>query len=339
MKIKIFTLASIVLLSIFSSCEKIAFDKKADTKPIATFNYLWEQVNQKYVYLEYKNVDWDSIYIVYRPMIRNDIGEDSLFLILGNMLNELRDGHVNLISAFNKSRYDITMLGAVNINPRLIKEKYLGENYYSTGGFAHNFIRDGEIAYIRYSSFGDSQITEYELDYIMEKYANTKGMIIDIRQNGGGYATNVFTLLSRFTFSDTKIYETQIKKGLGQDNFTILEDVYVKANDKKKYNKKLAVLIDRGSYSASSFFAVSTYAYDNIFLVGDYSGGGLGLPNGGQLPNGWTYRMSITRTMAVDGKNYENGVAPDYRVLLNPNAYSSFSDNIIEFAADKLLEN
>ncbi|MCK9255451.1 MAG: S41 family peptidase [Bacteroidales bacterium] len=336
MKFKIFSII-LMFIIVFSACEKIAFDKKAENSNISNFNYLWEQVNQKYAFLEYKNVDWDSIYVAYRPLISNDISEDSLFTVMGKMLNELKDGHVNLISPFNISRYDITMLGPVNINMRLIKENYLLDNYYSTGSFVHNFIRNGDIAYIRYSSFADSQITDYELDFLIEKYKDTKGMIIDIRQNGGGYVTNVPMLLSRFTHEDTKIYETQIKTGVGKDNFSVLEDVIIKSNDKKKYNKNLAVLIDRGSYSASSFFAVSTYAYDNIFLVGDYTGGGLGLPNGGQLANGWPYRFSITRTIAIDGKNYENGVKPDYYIILNPNLNAI--DNVIEFAADKLLEN
>ena len=64
----------------------------------------------------------------------------------------------------------------------------------------------------------------------------------------------------------------------------------------------------------------------------------MGLPNGGQLPNGWTYRFSITRTIAVDGGNYENGVPPDYRVILDDDADETGIDNVIEFAADKLLE-
>ncbi len=338
MKIKIFSIVLIFIIAL-SACEKLAFDKKIDGSNISTFNYLWEQVGQKYAFLEYKEVDWDSIYFVYRPMVDNEISEDSLFKVMATMLNELKDGHVNLISPFNLSRYDITMLGPVNIDTRLIKEKYLKDDYYSTGGFVHTAIRNGDIAYIRYESFADSQITDYQLDYLMDKYENTKGMIIDIRQNGGGYAINVPILLSRFTHEDTKIYETQIKTSASEDGFSVLEDVYVKSKDKKKYKQKVAVLIDRGSYSASSFFAVSTYAYDNIFLVGDYTGGGLGLPNGGQLPNGWTYRFSITRTIAVDGKNYENGVKPDYYVILNPNAYNNGIDNVIEFAADKLLEN
>jgi hypothetical protein len=97
------------------------------------------------------------------------------------MLNELRDGHVNLFSQFNISRYDITMLGPVNINTRIIKENYLGSDYYSTGPFAHNFIHNDSIGYIRYGSFSNSIITNYELDFLLERYKGTKGLIIDIQ--------------------------------------------------------------------------------------------------------------------------------------------------------------
>ena len=99
------------------------------------------------------------------------------------------------------------------------------------------------------------------------------------------------------------------------------------------------MLIDRGSYSATSFFAVCTQGYHNIKLFGDYSGGGLGLPNGGILPNGWTYRFSITRTIALDGGNYENGVPPEVRVLLDPACTAQGIDNVIETAADWILSN
>ncbi len=322
----------------FYSCEKIAFEKKTETDPITTFNYLWNEVNTKYAFLEYKNIDWDSIYVIYRPMVGSDISDDSLFNIMGQMLNELRDGHVNLFSQFDISRYDITLLGPENINSRIVKENYLKTDYQTTGSFIHNFIRDKKIGYIIYPSFSNSLITDFELDYLIDKYAETEGLIIDIRQNGGGYVSNVFKLLSIFTFTDVKAYETQVKTAPGQDCFSVLEEVFIKSEDRKKYAGKVAVLTDRGSYSASSFFSVCTYAYDNVFLVGDTTGGGLGLPNGGQLPNGWTYRFSITRTIAVDGGNYENGVPPDYTVILDDNADQTGIDNVIEFAADKLLE-
>jgi C-terminal processing protease CtpA/Prc len=193
-----------------------------------------------------------------------------------------------------------------------------------------------KIGYIRYSSFG-GVISNYDLDFILERYKSTEGLIIDIRQNGGGAVSNVFMLLSRFVHDNRLLYETQVKNGPEPDDFSSLEKVYAESNSEQKYYKRVAILTDRGSYSASSFFSVCTYALDKVFLVGDTTGGGLGLPNGGQLPNGWTYRFSITRTLAVDGQNYENGVPPDYTVILSEESVNQGEDNVIEFAVERLI--
>ena len=327
-----------LIIIFLCSCEKIIFKNDPENNPIENFEYLWNQMNEKYAFFDVKKVDWDSIYKIYRPRVNNQINNDELFNIMGGMMNELKDGHVNLISSFNVSRYDITLLGEQNINLRLIKEKYLKEDYYSTGSFNHNFIENGRVGYIRYSSFGDSHIKDYELDFIFERYKDTDGLIIDIRQNGGGYVTNVFKLISRFSSGNVVLYRTQIKSGEGKDDFTELEEVSATNNNKLKYLGKVAVLTDRGTFSAASFFAVCTYAYDNIFLIGDTTGGGLGLPNGGQLPNGWTYRFSITRTIAVDGNNYENGVPPDYTVILSEESVRAGIDDVIETAVNKILK-
>jgi C-terminal processing protease CtpA/Prc len=321
-----------------SSCEKLVFDDEISNTPESNFNYLWNEINTKYAFLDYKQVNWDSIQGVYQPKIHPDMSNDSLFEVLGGMMNELRDGHVNLMSPFNVSRYDITLLGPQNINTRIIKTHYLKSDYYSTGGFAHNFIREGDVGYIRYPSFSGSSISNYQLDYLYDRYKDCKGIIIDIRQNGGGYVSNVFSLLSLFSDDERHLYDTQIKSGPGADEFTLMESVYANSPRENVFTGKVAVLTDRGSYSASSFFSTCTYAYDDVFLVGDTTGGGLGLPNGGQLPNGWTYRFSITRTIAVNGKNYENGVPPNYTVILSEDADETGIDNVIEFAADKICE-
>ncbi|MDR2010499.1 MAG: S41 family peptidase [Bacteroidales bacterium] len=321
------------------SCESYFFEEQIQNTPEENFRYLWNEINEKYSFFDVKQIDWDSIYSVYQPMIRQSMSDGELFSVLGSMLNQLKDGHVNLISPFNVSRYDISLLGKENINERLVKEKYLGNDYFSTGSFRHNYIMNGNIGYIRYSSFSDSQITNYELDFILKKYKGTEGLIIDLRQNGGGYVSNVFRLLSRFSNKEKILYTTQIKSGTGRNDFSDLEVVSSTSGSGEKYFNKVAVLIDRGTFSASSFFALSTYAYDNMFLVGDTTGGGLGLPNGGQLPNGWTYRCSVTRTIAADGNNYENGVPPDYTVILSDYSVSQGIDNVIEFAAEKILEN
>ena len=167
-------------------------------------------------------------------------------------------------------------------------------------------------------------------------------MIIDMRQNGGGSIANVANLLSIFDNHKQLLYKTQVKKGPGHDEFTDYQEVYAADSSilgkNNAYTKPVAVLIDRGSYSATSFFSVCTQGYDNIKLFGDYTGGGMGLPNGGTLPNGWTYRFSTSRTIAPDGQNYENGVPPDVRVILDPVATALGLDNVIETAADWIMQ-
>lgn len=327
---------------VLASCERAFMEKDEPSDPVSVFDYLWNKVDQQYAFFDVKGINWDSVYEVYRPKVDDQISNDSLFRVCAAILNTLRDGHTNLISSFDVSHNDSVfykMYAEKNINDKVVALNYLTINYHTTEGFAHNAIRDGKVAYICYSSFMDD-FSEDALKYLVDYYKNCDGMILDMRQNGGGSLDNIRMLLSIFDNHKQPLYASQIKSGPKHDDFTELQTVY--ATDscilETPYTKPVAVLIDRGSFSATSFFALCTMGYDNIRLFGDYSGGGLGLPNGGALPNGWTYRFSITRTIALDGQNYENGVPPDERVILDPACTAQGIDNVIEAAADWIMQ-
>ena len=334
----------IVLAFAFTSCERAFMEKDEPSNPVNVFDYLWNQVDQQYAFFDVKNMDWDSVREVYRPMVNDNMSNDSLFRVCAAMLNTLQDGHTNLISGFDVSRNDSVyykMYAEKNIDENVVLLNYLTVNHHTTGSFMHNAIRNGAVAYIRYSSFSD-YISEGSLKYLVNRYKNCKGMVIDLRQNSGGSISNIAALLSIFDNHKQPLYQCQAKSGPAHDAFADAVTVYAADSSilgkNNAYTKPVAVLIDRGSYSATSFFAICTMAYDNIRLFGDYSGGGLGLPNGGVLPNGWTYRFSTTRTLAIDGRNYENGVPPDVRVLLDPACTAQGVDNVIEVAAAWILE-
>jgi len=334
---KILFTCLIITLVMFTSCEKLVFSPDISSDPITTFEYLWDKVDQQYAYFDVKNVDWDDIYLEYGSKIHAGLSDDSLFFYLGAMLNELEDGHVNLLSEFNISRFDICKLGPKNIDYRFIQDHYLGTDYYSTGPFRHDFIANGQVAYVRYSSFS-SNFSDGNMLYIFDRYADTDGLILDLRQNGGGYITNINKLLSYFTDSEKIIYTSCIKSGPGHNEFSEDDINYATPYDTVlHYTKPVAVLTDRGSYSATSMFSLATLELDNLFLVGDTTGGGLGMPNGGQLPNGWTYRFSITRTLTLDSLNYENGIPPDYYAVLDSSDMQQGYDTVIEKALDVLL--
>ena len=329
---------TVVLLA---SCEK-AFIRNGDESATAVFEYLWNRVDSQYSLFDVKEVDWDSIHEVYRQKVTDGMSDDSLFRVLARMLNTLNDGHVNLIAPFDISRSEEIFLqtyGRRNIEPNIVMLNYLGADYHSAGGFAYKGLRGDSVIYIRYSSFSNSASTA-TLNMIVKRYPHASGMILDMRQNGGGSVENIWNILALMPARHTLLYSTQIKSGPGHEEFSELEKVYSSFDngDYEPYCKMVVVLTDRGSYSATSFFALCTKAYDNMITLGDTTGGGLGLPGGGELPNGWVYRFPLTRTIAPDGKNYENGVPPDTLVILDPAATAAGKDNVIESAAEMILK-
>lgn len=321
----------------FLSCEKAILKKAGDSESAReNFDYLWEQVDKRYVYFDHKNVDWDATYNKYVTRIYEGMSEDSLFNVMGAMMDELRDGHVNLISPFNISVYDFSFLGPENIDERVVKEFYLGEDRTITGPFTHNFLAGKDVGYIRFRSF-PGYVNSVQLDYILDKYKDTKGLIFDIRQNGGGAVNDGYEILRRFIDKRTLVYRSRGKTGPGHNDFGEIEDSYLSPSGSVKYLKKIIVLTDRGTYSSGSFFSLMAKAIDNMVIMGDTTGGGLGLPNGGQIPNGWTYRCSITQTLDIDGNNYENGMPPDIRVIVDEQNLINGIDDVIEAAIKEIL--
>ncbi|SDM13150.1 Tricorn protease C1 domain-containing protein [Catalinimonas alkaloidigena] len=335
MKPRFFPALLLPVVALLSACETLFFEEPVSSKPNETFAYLWKEIDEKYAFFDVKRVDWNEIYANYAPRVTEGMSDDSLFQVLGSMMNELHDGHVNLVSDFNISRFDVALLGPKNIDGRVITEHYLGDDYYITGPFVHDFIANGDVGYVRYASF-EGDIEAKHLDFILNRYARTQGLILDLRQNGGGSVHNVYNLLNRLTDQEAILYTSAIKSGPDHDAFSKAETVRSKPKGDTQYTQPVMVLIDRGSYSATSFFATATKALDNLVLVGDTTGGGMGLPNGGQLPNGWTYRFSITRTLAHDGQNYENGVPPDVYVVLDQADVARGVDTVIERALQEI---
>ena len=324
----------LAILPFFTSCEKMFFEPNLEsTNPQKNFEYLWNECNEKYSYFDLKKIDWDKVKMEYEAKLYDEMSEDSLFNVMGGMLRELRDDHTNLKSNFNVSYFGVKHLGQDNFDWRIIEDHYLPKDLYRSGLFRHDFIDNGNIGYIRFPAF--KEINDVSFDFVLNRYKDTKGLILDLRENGGGAVTDVFKILSRFIETKTLVYYSRIKSGKGHNDFSNDEPAYVSPYDGIRYKNKVAVLTDRGTYSAGSFTSLATKALPNMILIGDTTGGGLGLPNGGQLPNGWTYRFSITQALTLDkNPEYENGVPPDIQVLFDWNDLTK--DEILERAIVEL---
>lgn len=328
----------IVVLVVFFmySCEKLFMEPDASTDPESVFEEIWEFADRHYSFFEYKDVDWNEVYDRYRPDVHENMGDVELFDLCADMLYELKDGHVNLLSSFDRSRnWEWFLNSPENFYYSIIERNYYNNRQRYIGPL--EYIDMGDIIYIYYRSFANT-ISDSHMDIIISNLEGKQGVIIDVRNNGGGSPDNARRLAGRFTNYSRFAGENWIKYGPGHEDYRV-ERVYVDPYDGKRFNGKVVVLTNRKSYSATTYFTQYMSVLPNITLVGDTTGGGGGLPAFRDLANGWLLRVSSSRFYSPDGVNIESGIPPDIRIDIDEEeAFAQGVDQIIEKAIEIILE-
>ena len=87
-------------------CEKMMMEDAPQGSAEESFDYLWERIDQQYSFFDVKDVDWQMVYDTLRPKVYDKMPKEQLFSIMAEMLNTLKDGHVNLIATFDASHSD-----------------------------------------------------------------------------------------------------------------------------------------------------------------------------------------------------------------------------------------
>ncbi len=299
--------------------------------PYGNFDALWTIMDEHYSFFDYKQVDWDEVRGRYRAKLTRDMTSQELFELCGDMLKELRDGHTNLIASHDVSRYWIWEQYPVNYDERLIDEHYLNFNYKQASGIKYAILPNN-YGYMRYASFSSS-IGDGNLDLVFSYLSTADGLIIDVRSNGGGYLTNVETLVGRFIDQRTHVGRIQHKTGPGHNDFSEPFDYYFEPTKNHiHYQRPVVILANRGSFSATNNFVSIMRHLPQVTIVGDTTGGGSGLPFTSELPNGWRIRFSSCPITDVDGTVTEFGVAPDVRVDLLDADAAQGRDTMLETA-------
>lgn len=246
-------------------------------------------------------------------MVKDETNFVELYSICAAMLDELKDGHVNLVSTFNTSYYRKWWTDyPQDFRLRTIEENYLDFNYLTTNGISYKVIAD-TVGYMYYPSFSYN-IGEVNLDYILAFLHNTKGLIIDIRDNGGGNLTNIKTIVSRLIEKRVKGGQIQHKTGPGHNDFSEPYEYWYEPCDTSRHipylNRPVAVLTNRSCYSAANDFVSVMKTLPNVEIIGARTGGGGGLPFNSEMPIGWGVRFSACPLSSPGGEITEFGIDP-----------------------------
>jgi carboxyl-terminal processing protease len=192
-------------------------------------------------------------------------------------------------------------------------------------------MRPDGLAYIQITTFGDNTTRELRqaLDTLMAQ--KPKGIILDLRYNGGGYLDTSVEVASEFIGEGVILYE-QYGDGTRQ--------AYEAIPGGRATDIPLVVLINEGTASASEILAGAIQDYGRGKLVGTVSYGKGSVQNWVPLSNNQgAVRVTVAKWLTPKGRAiHKQGLTPDFVVEITEDDIKANRDPQLEKAVEVLLE-
>lgn len=189
------------------------------------------------------------------------------------------------------------------------------------------------IGYVQISSF--YEVTGDQFVNAIEDLESQgmEGMIVDLRDNGGGLLDIAVSMLD-YMLPAGKIVYTEDKDGNVTSEYNSTDD--------EQFTKPLAILVNGYSASASEIFAGAIKDYGIGILVGTTTYGKGIVQRMFPLKDGSAIKLTIAKYFTPNGNDiHKIGIVPDVEVELDVEAYRESDgeqDNQLQAAIDTVLE-
>ena len=298
------------------------------------------------------------------------------------LTKDLIDGHFAMLLTGDPLGYIYPAMGRMPLTevieglrlPLIVRQNYLTENlaYHvlEEESEFHGFVAivgkipfsqnssDGEILYFYFSSFEWTGIMGWDsphrdslleiFDYFSQNLhsPNTRGVIVDVRGNRGGYISDLQLIWGQmFSSQAHKIGYSKQKTGDGRLDFGPLLPINIPRHpsNRRNLNVPLILLVNNWSVSSSELSALFVRSFANGTVVGSRTFGGLGA-----LINNWVWNAGQFSTLGItlaytpsvqnldlNKESWEGrGVPPDVAVPFNEAEFLSGIDARLERALE-----
>jgi carboxyl-terminal processing protease len=190
---------------------------------------------------------------------------------------------------------------------------------------------ENQIGYVDINTFGDQTTPELRnaLDELLKQ--NPRGLIIDLRNNSGGYLTTSVEVTSEFVEDGVVLYEVY---GDGR------RETHRVLGNGRATEIPLVVLINEGSASASEILAGALQDYGRAKLVGVKSYGKGSVQNWMPLSNDQgAARVTVAKWLTPNEQAIDNhvGLTPDVVVEMTQEDFEAERDPQLDAAMETLL--
>lgn len=326
----------IILTLLFAHIGLCAFGQ---SKSEQNFEVFWQTFRDNYAFFKLKNVNWDSTYRQYRPLITPKTTEKELIAIFTEMVKPLNDGHIAiekndevLFSGKGTRNYFRTEFAGVEAQFWQNVETLLSQNGFTAmktaGPVLRNnppfyYAKSNTLGYIRITRFfgnlsgvmgnekeekADQTLMLALMDSVLAYVKDCQGVIIDLRSNGGGHSS--YELAGKF--ADQKVlthYKTTRQAG-GYENFGELTPFFVVPSEGTRYLNKIVILTSDRTASAAEDFTLSLYQNPRVTTIGTNTKGMLSDMFSAQLTKNISFTLSNQRYYDTEKQLLEDQGVP-----------------------------
>ena len=192
-------------------------------------------------------------------------------------------------------------------------------------------VEDKKIGIIRLRRFGEE--TQGELQQAINNLLseNVVGVVLDLRNNPGGYITSAIDVSSNWVEDGQVVVAEQFADGT--------QTLHPASGTPRLKNIPTVVLVNEGSASASEIVAGALRDHDIAKIVGKKTFGKGSVQELVDLPDDTDLKLTIAKWLTPDGHSInDNGITPDIEVDFSDEALDQFQDPQLDRAIEELMK-
>jgi hypothetical protein len=329
-------------------------EKPTPDDPVTDFEVFWNTFAEQHGFLKHRGVDWAATYKTFRPRVTAATTPEQLFDIFSAMIEPLHDAHTFIEASSIHREFHGKKPGTLVLTPDekrktidIIEQHYLEAPLRSwCNGHVRYARLKANAGYLRINSFygytpgghfeDGARVLDEALDAVVKDVAQTRGLVIDVRINGGGDDPYGVQIASRLT---DKPYIAFVKEARNDaadpDRWTAPQPSKAVPNERPRFPGRVVELIGPDTVSAGETFTMALMGREpQIVRIGENTQGVYSDVLGRRLPNGWHFGLPNEVFLTEGGKHFEaSGVPPDVRVPVFPKSdLDSNRDSALEKA-------
>ena len=297
------------------------------------FDQLWEAFDRDYAMFALRpEVDWAGLRERYRPKALQCETADEFAEVCAAMLRPLRDLHVWLtvagrnVPVFNRPR-------SANSNPSAHRA-ILGD--LKRKGSVQWAVTADKIGFLAIYGWNEAALPE-QCDAALEEMRDTRGLLLDVRLNGGGSEPLAREVAGRFLPKEFVYAFSQFRNGSAHTNLTEKYERKVTPRGPWRYPRPVVVLIGQKCMSSNESFAAMMSGDPDATIMGDHTCGSSGNPEIIHLPFDMTVSVPRWIDYLPDGTPLdERGFQPQVRFEPGPGAFTGERDALLTAALERL---